>query len=596
MSGKTENYHRNSTDDTSKVDFNYFITSDLPLDHVVEMLRLQKMSDREIDETVQKIKDSRARIRKVVKKFLAKINASYGHLDVPELMNKGMKHAAKYGLDKAQQEVFRKHVMKGDTHNHYSYLNELKYSGMSKFLGFDNIGYGQMVKLNPKDFSKLNELHMLYDNSKQLHADVKNQMYYYRSCAPEALQGEYSAQRHNVSVCIHPVVAALFLPKIPYIEDSMLKTNIARMVLTRARAYLQDYNIHLTNLGPDELEAEAELAYNIAHDPNALAHFKDESPITNIIKRYKCQIELYNNVMNLRQGRYYSTGYDANDGISGFTRVLNSYDWTFFDSPDLYHVYDEGTVLRKLLAVFSFRPTFTQLTSFSQRQGMGYTNLSGLSRTVFVNIPIINVKLPVGLPGTESRVSAIPLSKSLTQTDFFVENRSIVPKNKTIIYSRSVALFYANRRYPTINFSSVTHHMRYLHLPTPFMNITNINKTLIEYDTPLRIGKDNFELRSVVLLQRSPIKDMELSTGCSAAIDVDDLNNFTNGETTYVHYNPTVAGIALKDDTTKPGTTTYTANKPVTFIHEVSNHPSRIGFRSESQVRGTIFVYEQRHA
>jgi hypothetical protein len=555
------------------------------------MLRLQKMSDRDIDGIVQKVKDSRARIKKVVRKFLAKINASYGHLDIPELMNKGMKHAAKYGLDKAQQEVFKSHVLKGDTHNHYSYMNELKYSGMARFLGFDNVGYGRMVKLNPKDFSKLNELHMLYDGSKQLHADIKNNMYHYTSCAPQAIHGTYNRERHNVAVCIHPVIAALFFPKIKYLEDCMLKTNIARMVLTRARAYLKDYNIHLTNLGPDELEAEAELAYNIAHDPNALSHFKDETPITNMIKRYKCQIELYNNVINLRNGRYYSSGYDANDGIAGLTRVLNSYEWTFFDSPDLYHVYDEGTVLRKLLAVFSCRPTFTQLTSLSQRYGMGYTNLSGMSGTVFVNIPIVNIKLPVGPPGMDTGENHVTLTQALSQTDLFVEHKSIVPKNKTVIYSKCVTFFYANRRYPTVNFTGTQQNMRYLHLPTPFMNMISINNTNIDYETPIKIGKDTFDLRSVIVLQRSPIEGVELSTGCSALIDVDDVT-YTNGQGTYIHYNPTVASFALKDSTQKSTDILYTPNPPVTFIQEYASSDDRIGFRSEAQQRGTIFLYE----
>jgi hypothetical protein len=562
------------------------------MDHIVEMLRLERMSDREIDSVIQKVKDSRARIKKVIRKFIGKINANYGHLDIPELINKGMKHAAKYGLNAAEQEVFRKHVLKGDTEHMFSYMNELKYSGMSKFLGFDTVGYGKMIKLNPKDFSKLNELHMLYDGSKQIHADVKNQMYLYRSCAAEALQGSYNRDKHNVAVHIHPIVAALFLPKIAYLEDRMLKTNIARMVLTRARAYLKDYNVHLTNLGPDELEVEAELAYNIANDPNALSYFKDESPITNIIKRYKCQIELYNNVMNLRQGRYYSSGYDNNDGIAGFTRVLNSYDWTFFDSPDLYHVYDEGSVLRKLLAVFSCRPTFTQLTSLSQRYGMGYTNISGLSRTVFINVPIINVKLPVGLPGMPTNGNQIALRDALVQNDFFIEHKAIVPKNKTIMYSRSVAFFYANRRYPTINFTGQNQHMRYINLPTPFMNVMSVNETEIQFDTPLYIGRDIFMPRSIVLLQRSPFQDVELSTGCSAMIDVNNTE-YTHGQSTYIHYNPSLSSVALRDDTIQPGngSTVFTPNPPITFVQEFATD-DEYGFRTESQKRGTIFVYE----
>jgi hypothetical protein len=594
MAGKTENYQRNANEqrNESTTDFDYFITSDLPIEQVYNMLKLKNMSEKEIDVLVDKVKETREHIRKVVKKFLGKINSTYGHLDLPELMKKGLKHAEKYGLTEAEKKVFINHVMKGDIHNLYSYQNELRYSPMAKFLGFDTTST-QMIRLAPKDHSKLNELHMLYDEAKLIHADVKNQVFNYRDCAPEAITGQYDRNKHNVSVNIHPVLAALFFPKVEYLERRMLYTNIARMVLSRGQAYLKSYNFQMqSNVAPGELDAEFELAHDIAVDPNALEYFKNDSPMDNIIKRFRCQIELYKSVLNLRQGKYYSTGYAENDGISGFLRVINSYDWTFFDSPELFHVQDEGTVLRKLLAVFSCRPTFTQLSSFSSRYGLGYTTISNLSKTVFVNIPIVNVRLPIDLIGNQSH--AISLAKAMTQTDYFIEHKIVVPKNKSVIFSNQIAFFYANRRYPSVNFTNVSCDIRYLSVPVSFINQTTINKTVVYFDNRFRIGRDWFDLRSVVLLQRPPINGVDIATGCSAAIVVDrdsPSNIFQGQSTAYIHYNPSIASIQYYDGNQAPNQSQYVSNSPVTYIDEMTHDPSRIGFRTEAQERGTIFFY-----
>lgn len=573
-------------------DLDYFLTSELPLEHVYSVLKAQNKSEKEIDQLVDKLKETREQTRKVVRKFLAKINSTYGHLDLPELMKKGLKHAEKYGLTDAQKKVFISHVMKGDVYNSFSYQNELKYSPMSKFLGFDTVS-GQMIRLQPKDHSKLNELHMLYDETKHIHSDVKNQLFNYRDCAPEALNGQYDRTKHNVSVNIHPVLAAIFLPKINYLERKMLYTNIARMILSRAQAYIKNYNFHMqTDIAPGELDAEFELAYDMAHDPNALEYFKNDSPIDNIIKRYRCQIALYQAILNLRRGRYYSTGYAENDGISEFIRVINSYDWTFFDSPELFHVQDEGTVLRKLLAVFSCRPTFTQLSSFSSRYGLGYTNVTNLSKTVFVNIPIVNIKLPIDLIGNQTH--AISLSRAMTQTDYFIEHKIVVPKNKSVIYSNQVAFFYANRRYPTVNFNTADCNMRYLSLPVSFINQTTINRTIVNFDNRLRIGRDWFNLRSVVLLQRPPISGIDVAVGCSAAIVVDansPSNLFQGVGVAYIHYNPSIAAIQYLEGDQPSGQSQYVSNSPITYIDEVTNDPRRIGFRNEAQERGTVFFY-----
>jgi hypothetical protein len=320
-----------------------------------------------------------------------------------------------------------------------------------------------------------------------------------------------------------------------------------------------------------------------------LEYFKDDSPMDNIIKRYRCQIELYLSVLNLRQGRYYSTGYGENDGISGFIRVINSYDWTFFDSPELFQVQDEGTILRKLLAVFSCRPTFTQLSSFSNRYGLGYTTITDYAKTKFVNIPVVNIKLPIDLMGNQTH--AINLARALTQTDYFIEHKSVVPKNKSIIYSNQVAFFYANRRYPTVNFNNTANMtLRYMSLPISFVNQTSINRTLIQFENKFRIGREWFDLRSVVVLNRPPISGIDIATGCSALIAVDSNSPMAvDGGSFYICYNPSSASIQYLDNSS--GTPEYIGNPPVTFIQESTTDPSTIAFRTEAQERGTVFFY-----
>lgn len=595
MSSKTENYHRNATsgEQGEASDFDYFITSDLPIEQIYNMLKLKNLSEKEIDTTVEKVKDARDAIRKAVRKFMGKINTSYGHLDIPDLIKKGMKHADHYGLSDSEKKVFIQHVLKGDIYSEYTYQNEVRYSPMAKFLGFDFV-YGQMIKLAPKDHSKLNELHALYDETKHIHTDIKLNVANYRDCAPEAIMGQYDRNKHNVSVSIHPVIAALFFPKVAYLERRMLFTNVARMVLSRAQAYLKNFNFHLqTNIAPGELDAEFELAHDIAYDPNSLEYFKDDTPVDNIIKRYRCQVELYLSVLHLRQGRYYSTDYNVNDGIAGFVRAINSYDWAFFDSPDLYHVQDEGTILRKLLAIFSCRPTFTQLSSFTNRYGLGHASITGLAKTVFVNIPVVNIKLPIDLIGDQ--VHTISLARALTQTDFFIEHKAVVPKNKSVIYSNQVAFFYANRRYPSVNFNAAHMTCRYLSLPITFINQTTINRTIVHFDNRMRIGRDWFDLRSIVLLQRPPISGVEIATGCSAAIVVDPNSPTSQfqgtGASVYIHYNPSIASIQYYDGSLPQGQSQFVSNSPVSYIDEVTTDPSRIGFRTEARERGTIFFY-----
>ena len=573
---------------TSSGSFDAFIRNDLPIEQIYNVLKLQNKSEEEIDEITTKVKDSRRKIKKVVSKFIEKLDRKYPNLEsVGKKLELGLKHADKYGLSDAQKDVFIRHVRMGGVYNHYSYKNEIKDTKMSKFLGIIN-EYSPMLRIKPKELSLLNELKTLYDATKHLHDSVRDNVYRYTSCSPQAITGKYDKEKHDISSYIHPVVVALFLHKNDAIERKMLLTNIGRLVLSRAQAYLEKPDFHLKpNVTADELDADFELAYDMAKDPNALSILNDVSPMENLLKRFKCQIELYKCVSNLRQGRYYSSIGGHDDGIRGFTDLISEYEWSFFDSPDLYDIQDEGTILRKLLAVFSFRPTITQLSTFTHRINLSNAPIQALAKTKLVNIPIINVKLPIGV--MDDVQHTMSLSKALTQADMFIENRNLVPKNKTIFKSSHVAFFYANRRYPTINFTTdkcLT--MRTVSLPTTSISNIAINNTILTFDHQMRIARDTFTLKSVVVLDRPIAKGLEFAIKPSTIV-ISEAGNHDTG-VSYWYYSPGSAGIKYLNPNAT-GDNKYTSNDPISEIPEVSIGENSLGFREEAQNRGTIFFY-----
>jgi hypothetical protein len=571
---------KNATELGDEMDF--FLKHEIPVEQIRSMLRHKKMSEDKIDEMLQKISDTKERVMKYAKRFIDKIDQHYGFHDIPAIVKKATKFAEKHQLSANERDMIIAIVMKGDVYNSFNPLNDLKYSEMSKFMGIESPG-GQVLNIQSKDYAPLNEIVKLFEFNRVLHHDIKNQIALYRDCAIEALTGQFDRTKHSLSAHIHPVIVALFLPRVDYLEKRMLCANIGRVVIQRALPYLQGKHVQLwDNVVNGELEAEWEFTCDITSDPNSLAYFSDDTPITNMLKRFKIQIELWKNVLNLRQGRFFSLGYEENDGINGLIRTLSSYDWTYFDSPDMFHIQDEGSVLRKLLGVFSVRPTFAQISSLVNNTMAANMNYVPLSRTTFLRIPIINIKLPTFVNQAAS-VGSIDLLRALNQTDYFIENKMLVPKNKSVLFSRNVIFFYANRRYQSMNIANLAYKFSYTNVPYQTFNVgqTSVNDIDVTFDYSFALGNDAFGLRSVVTVYRPPI-EANISVGSSAVVVPKDR---AGGE--HFYYNPLLSNF-MYDDGTK-----YASNKPISILYERASGPNQIGFRELAQKYGTIFMYEK---
>lgn len=569
---------KNVTSEKSGDDFDFYLKNDIPPAQVKVLLRYKKMGDDQIDKFVDKLVEARERVQKHARKFMTKIEQHYGHLETEKIIQKAYKFAKKNQLSEAEADAVVKLALKGDVYSAFGYLNELKHTPMSKFLGIDNMA-GQVLKLGPKDQAPLMEIVKMFEMTRPLYNDIKNQTALYRDCAPEALNGVYDNTKHNLSTHIHPVVVALFLPKIQFLERRMLATNLGRVIISRAQPYINKQVSLYDNILPRELETELELTFDISNDPNSLAYFSDDSPIANLAKRFKIQIELWRNVLNLRQGRFYSVGYDENDGINGFMRALSQYDWAYFDSPDMYNVQDEGTVLRKILSVFSLRPTLAQVSSLVHRQG-AYT---GLARSSFLQIPIINIRLPAVLQnGIPTGVGAIDLATSFNQDDWYIENKMIVPKNKTVIFSRELAFFYANRRNQSVNVANIQFGFRYSNLPMQQWNVgqATVNETDIIARDNIPIGRDNFQLRSVVCVYRPPIQDY-VAVGCNALV----VCPTQYGAPRYFDYNPLMA------NRLDPVNGAWVGGTPIGTVPRTSMNSADYTFDMAVRRFGTVFLY-----
>jgi len=334
----------------------------------------------------------------------------------------------------------------------------------------------------------------------------------------------------------------------------------------------------------DELEADLHLSYDMSRDPNSLNYFSDERPMANILKRFNVQIELWKNVLNLRQGKFYSRTDNYNnpdDSIMGLHKVLAAYENTLYDSPDLYQIQDEGTILRKLLAVFSLRPTFTQISSIS-----GFSNVGAVSRATFIRTPICNVKLPnpdiqkYAIPSATPAEKTVKLSASLSNSDWFIENKMFVPKFKQVISSDKIIFFYVNRRYQA-PITDMTDNMNfgfsYLALPSAMTGMTKINPTEVVMEREISINGSTspFVLSSVVVL--NPLIQGQIAAGCSTIVVGNSGNNF--------YYNPVLPTILVKETGDN-----YIRNPPISTVGVTHTNPNEISLQT-AQLYGTVFVY-----
>lgn len=532
----------------------------------------QKLVEDMFDQYEQKM----SRIRRKAQKFANLILTRYSHLGTKRIMEKAQKLKKKYDFTDDEFHAFV-NIALSDKSVAGVNLYNVPNTPMSKTLGYNQDTTVGKMNYKSSELATLQEILQLHQTYAQLHMQVIVQSLMYPvNGSAEMLTGQFKRDKHSRYEYIHPVIFALFAPRFKYLDEHMLIGSLSNIVASR-------YN----NI-PIKTQPDYELYWDIITDPNENECVGEaESPIADLKNRINLQISLWQNVLDLRQGKYYTS-----DAIK-FLMAIDSCKTGIFDSPDMTFVKDEGTIIRKLFGAFSLRPTIVSITSLSGGMMTANYPISGLSMSQITSIPIINFRLPVNTKNLASQ-TVVSLSEALEQPDWYVENKMIIPKLKNIIYSRDLLVFYVNRRFQNINFGRLVSPYNFNILPTTLSGFETLNDIPVRFNSALVVGDDTFCLKSLVTLERTPIVNRdesrdfakEMITGCNAIFvgeSQDALKKY------FYLYDPQTAGIQFldKDDHDK---TIFNQNGPISLIDEMFNGSAE-SVEERGGRRGIIYIF-----
>ena len=531
-----------------------------------EFVKLRSKYDNQdlVDQIQTLYLEKHQKIVKRAKKFATLIREKYSNQNYPfhVLLEKAYKFKQKHGLSEEEFAEFKR-IYEQELVGAKSPDVLLPTTNMMKVLGTMSTGFeGPKFKVSDADYKHLQEILKLHASSRPLHAQVMLQSIQYQDCAYEALTGEYKKELGmRPGEHVHPVVAALFFPKIQYVEDHFIYANMAGIVKAR-------YQEEALTTRPDY-----ELFYALVTDPNDVV-CNNSSPVVDLLNRCNVQQQLWNSVLHLRNGQYY--GVQHREFVSSVDICkLNKY-----DNPDLIYGRHDGTVVKRLLSAFSYRPTVVATTPVYQ---MFSTNpYHQTIRPVVTTVPMINLRLPVNLTNN----AAVNLDDALSQNQFFLEGNVVVPKHTDLIYSRGVLIFYVDRR---------AHVMR-VHGHAPFnmgqfpqalAGFERLNDRRVNFSSTIPIRGDQYNLRSVVLSEvNKSVANQNIVVGSSTAVMIhaDPAAGKFNSE--YFHYDP-MGVVDFRPGPNGP------QNAPVTQIYGTPGvGQAGYSFEEMASERGCIFIYQ----
>ena len=444
-----------------------------------------KYKDEELVNKIQRnFSDRHSRIVKGAKKFAEAIRKRYSQSNLPfhQLLSKARAHAHKHGLSESEFAEFQRmyeQELSGTMHK-----NEVvvPVTNMMKVLGNISTGFDSNFKVDESDKKSLEEIIKMNDMSRPLHAQTILQSLQYTDLNKIALDGKANRASDNPGDHVHPIIAAMFLPRINLLESHFLHSSICNIVKLR---YMQE---SLTT------RPDYELFYNLVTDPNDVV-CDTKTPVIDLLNRSKLQHHLWNSVLHLRNGQAF------NPLFREFTSAIDVCRLNKYDNPDMIYGRHDGTILKRLLSAFSFRPTV--ITTLPIGNVFANNPYAQNVRPTVTSIPMINVRLQQYQSVSSSAFSKasptgpVKLKDSLLKVDTFIEGNKLVQRVSEVMYSREVLIFYVDRRANILEYGTPFNLSK---LPAAVAGFERINDIEIDVECSITIrDQDKFCLRSVVV-------------------------------------------------------------------------------------------------
>jgi len=441
---------------------NLFALGNLANQNTLLNMRNKYGDDQLVDEIERVFVHRHADVVKKAKNFANAVRNKYAHANIPYhmILQKARLHAKKHKLSAAEfsefQRMFEQELAGTSRQNEVV----VPVTNMMRILGnLAEAGKGGdgRFTLQGGDYKALQEILKLHSESKQLHAQVVLQSLVYGDglldgtqsthgpISPEALTVVFDKNKHNQTDHIHPLLVALFLRANHEFDNHFLLSNISGIVKSR-------YNKEALTT-----RADYELFYDMVTDPNDII-CDHRSPMADLLHRANLQNALWHNVISLRNGRCYDESY-RNFMSSVDVCRLNKY-----DNPDLVYGRHDGTIAKRLLSAFSYRPTVVT-TRPVQTVIMANNPYAVNVRPTVTRIPMVTFRATTRSNFNDGRRDTIYLRSELSQAQrqYFIEGNVVVQREVNILYSRGNVIVYVDRRgtridlqnYPTMHYNQV---------------------------------------------------------------------------------------------------------------------------------------------
>ncbi len=429
-----------------------------------------------------------AKVVRAAKKFAQAVRNKYAHTNTPYhmLLQKARLHARKYKMSAAEFAEFQRMYEQELAGTNRKNEVVVPVTNMMKVLGNlaenkDDAGFA----MRDGDYKNLQEILRLEAESRQLHSQVVLQTLTYGDgmntgagagaanrgpqfspIGPQALAVAFDKNLENQTDHVHPVLVAMFLRANEELDNHFLLSNVAGIVKAR---YNKDA---LTT------RADYELFYDMVTDPNDIV-CDNRSPLADLLHRSNLQQQLWNCVLNMRNGRCY------NESFRNFMAQVDVCRLNKYDNPDFVYGRHDGTIAKRLLSAFSYRPTVVS-TRPVQSVVMANNPYSVNVRPTVTRIPMITFR--VGQNGG----AALNVANELTtaQSQYFIEGNVVVQRSVEILYSRGNVMIYLDRRLNHINLNDYP-SMTYSQVPLGVAGFERINDkdVTIASDANITIGQ-----------------------------------------------------------------------------------------------------------
>uniref|UniRef100_A0A6C0LRD3 Core protein n=1 Tax=viral metagenome TaxID=1070528 RepID=A0A6C0LRD3_9ZZZZ len=567
---------------------------------------IKKYGDEDFAEEVLKLFNKRyVKVKKQAKDAAEKIVNRYRREDrtFHEILSKMLKIKKKYGWSDVDYAEFQKELslqLRGDRAVELETNLDMitSRSKINRAIG-PKIQYDNELNIKESEHGVLSEILSMVESSGAKHRAAFMGSLIYEDCSIAAISGEFKRDKHNPNSYIHPLLICMFIPKFLIFETHMIYASIGRIVKSRYEKK------------PIVTEPDLLLLDDLITDPNDVV-CDVSSPIIDLKNRFRVQISIWDIVQQIRAGNYYDE-----TSINQFTLSLNACRNNLYDGADLAYHQDEGAILRRLLSVFSIRPTYVTTKPISTLTTMPYvTPLYGNQSTgqfPFTNAPVytiakiqmIIVRIP---PFVGENDEPINLKDALNQVMWMNENKMIIPKEQSIIYSKEILIFYVNRRIQRFQFRTLSNPVAFSQLPLTMSNFDRLNKFPIHVPETLRIKSSDeaYHLRSIVAVTETEIKQGDsvenIITGNVGLIMSHRSLAEERFESNYLLYDPFGASVPIRHNDPS-GKGRFITNKPFSFVNPIFNGPDSAtsqfssshnpSFFEIASRAGTIYIYSK---